>query len=102
MTEMFGRPCNVTPAEQLVLAADVAAGPFLIAMQRFGATLEDFPKLAKYTETLKVCNQCPSVICEVPEVLQLHCCDKRPSKTKISSLKFFRGSPIITAHSAGH
>nr|AAC50036.1 glutathione S-transferase [Coccomyxa sp. PA] len=33
--------------------ADVAAGPFLIAMQRFGATLEDFPKLAKYTETLK-------------------------------------------------
>ena len=41
-------------AEQLVLATDAAAGPFLIAMQRFGATLKDFPKLAKYTETLKV------------------------------------------------
>ncbi|BDA49420.1 Glutathione S-transferase A [Coccomyxa sp. Obi] len=33
--------------------ADVAAGPFFIAMQRFGATLKDFPKLAKYTEILK-------------------------------------------------
>lgn len=33
--------------------ADIAVGPFVIALQRFGASLKDFPALAKYAEKVK-------------------------------------------------
>ena len=34
--------------------ADAAVGPFALALKRFGATLKDFPNLAKYVETVGV------------------------------------------------
>ena len=36
--------------------ADAAVGPFALALKRFGATLKDFPNLAKYVETVGVSN----------------------------------------------
>jgi hypothetical protein len=37
-----------------VVNADVSFGPFLLTMIRFGGTLKDFPKLAKYADKIKV------------------------------------------------
>jgi len=35
-------------------SADVAVGVWLITVQRFGGSLKDFPKLAKYATKIKV------------------------------------------------
>lgn len=34
--------------------ADAAAGPFVLALKRFGASLKEFPNLAKYSNSLQV------------------------------------------------
>ena len=34
--------------------ADTAAGPFVLALKRFGASLKEFPNLAKYSDSLQV------------------------------------------------
>ena len=34
--------------------ADVALGPAVLSLVRFGATFKEFPNLAKYAETVKV------------------------------------------------
>ena len=38
--------------------ADLSLGPFLLFLERQGATFKDFPKLASYVATLKV-GSCP-------------------------------------------
>lgn len=34
--------------------ADTAAGPYVLALKHFGASLKDYPNLAKYSETIGV------------------------------------------------
>ena len=37
-----------------MLSVDVGVGPFVMALKRYGASLKDYPNLAKYDETIRV------------------------------------------------
>ena len=38
----------------MVWPADAAVGPMVVALRRYGASLKDYPSLAKYDETIRV------------------------------------------------
>ena len=59
------QPINVGQCCELYrcrACADVALGPIVLALIRFGATFKEFPNLAKYAETIKVRAGCSMLL----------------------------------------
>ena len=51
-----GRQIAFIYTESSLGYADTAAGPFVLAVKRFGAAFKEFPNLAKYADNLEVSN----------------------------------------------
>ena len=68
-------------AEPVVGLADAAVGPMVVALRRYGASLKDYPSLAKYDETIRVSQ---------PLILWLR--QKSHSTTLTQSIQSFRYS----------